>query len=174
MSRSRTQRNLLLTEIHAAMEIDWGGSWGWGLLLITVTTAVHAMGVVMMFHGLRWIGKSLGGHQGHIRHPLVFAVATVAIVGLLLAVLHGIEAGMWAAAYRLLGAIGSQRDAMLYSLDSFTTRGASGLLLGAEWQLMGALESADGMLLFGISTAFVFMVLQRVVGIIDRLDGSLR
>jgi hypothetical protein len=63
---------------------------------------------------------------------------------------------------------------MLYSLDSFTTRGASGLLLGAEWQLMGALESADGMLLFGISTAFVFMVLQRVVGIIDRLDGSPR
>ena len=33
-----------------------------------------------------------------------------------------------------------------------------GLNLEPEWQMMGALEAADGMLLFGISTAFVFVV----------------
>jgi hypothetical protein len=32
------------------------------------------------------------------------------------------------------------------------TRGASGVTLQPHWQMMGALEAADGMLLFGIST----------------------
>ncbi len=40
------------------------------------------------------------------------------------------------------------------------TRGASGLTLERHWQMMGALEAADGMLLFGISTAYIFAVMQ--------------
>jgi hypothetical protein len=40
------------------------------------------------------------------------------------------------------------------------TRGASGVNLPPRWQIMGALEAADGMLLFGISTAAIFTVMQ--------------
>ena len=67
---------------------------------------------------------------------------------------------IWAAAYVWLGALGSLKDAILYSLDSMTTRGASGLTLEPHWQMMGALEAANGMLLFGISTAYIFAVMQ--------------
>jgi hypothetical protein len=49
---------------------------------------------------------------------------------------------------------------MLYSIDAMTTRGASGLMLQPHWQMMGALEAADGMLLFGISTAYIFASMQ--------------
>jgi hypothetical protein len=59
-----------------------------------------------------------------------------------------------------LGALDTPSDAILYSVDSMTTRGASGLTLQRHWKMMGALEAADGMLLFGISTAYVFAVLQ--------------
>jgi hypothetical protein len=55
---------------------------------------------------------------------------------------------------------------MLYSVDSMTTRGASGLMLQRHWQMMGALEAADGMLLFGISTAHMFAVVQPLAYII--------
>jgi hypothetical protein len=81
-------------------------------------------------------------------------------VGLLLAVLHGVEAAIWAAAYLWLGVLDSPTDAILYSVDSMTTRGASGLVLQEHWRMMGALEAADGMLLFGISTAYIFAVMQ--------------
>ena len=37
---------------------------------------------------------------------------------------------------------------------------ASGLVLQPPWQMLGPLEAADGMLLFGISTAFIFTVMQ--------------
>ncbi len=44
--------------------------------------------------------------------------------------------------------------------NSITTRGASGLMLQQHWRMMGALEAADGMLLFGISTAYIFAIMQ--------------
>jgi hypothetical protein len=152
------------------MEFAWGTSWIWGLSLITLTTAVHAFGVVMIFRGVMQSSQVRDARNGHMSHPTALAVALIAIVGLLLTMLHGIEAGIWTAAYLLVGAIGSERDAMLYSLDSFTTRGASGVVPGPEWRLMGALEAADGMLLFGVSTAFVFAVLQRIIVLIDKRD----
>jgi hypothetical protein len=81
-------------------------------------------------------------------------------MGLLLAALHGIEAALWAAAYLWLGALGSPETAILYSVDSMATRGASGIMLQPHWQMMGALEAVNGMLLFGISAAFIFTVMQ--------------
>ena len=58
-----------------------------------------------------------------------------------------------------LGALDSPTDALLYSVDSMTTRGESGPTLQRPWQMMGALEAVDGMLLFGVSTAYVFAVM---------------
>ena len=87
-------------------------------------------------------------------------IGVIAVIGLLLAVLHGIECGIWAAAYLWLGAIDSPMDALFFSLDSMSTRDASGLTLQRPWQLMGALEAVDGMLLFGVSTAYLFSVMQ--------------
>jgi hypothetical protein len=94
--------------------------------------------------------------------PCVFAIVigTITTTGLLLAALHMIEAMLWAVAYLWLDAFGSPEVAILFSVDSITTRGASGLMLPSHRQMMGALEAADGVLLFGISTAFIFTVMQ--------------
>jgi hypothetical protein len=135
-------------------------SWTWGFLLIVLTIAIHAVGVVTMaLVGLRFrVGLEKRNHRLCCAIPIVTAV--IGAVGQLLAVLHGIEATIWAAAYLWLGAVGSLADGMLYSVDSMTTRGASGLTLLQHWRMLGALEAADGMLLFGISTAYIFAVLQ--------------
>lgn len=95
-----------------------------------------------------------------LRYMVPIVTGVVASIGLLLAVLHEIEAAIWAAAYLWLGALDSPIHAMLYSLDSMTTRGASGLTLQQHWRVMGAMEADDGMLLFGISTAYIFGVMQ--------------
>jgi hypothetical protein len=95
-----------------------------------------------------------------LRRVFAIVIGTITIMGLLLAALHMIEAALWAAAYVWLGALGSLGAAILYSADSIATRGASGLMLQSHWQMMGALEAADGVLLFGISTAFIFTVMQ--------------
>ena len=135
-------------------------NWAWGLSLIALTTAIHAMGVVMMAIAGLGIRVRLETRNLGLRDVILIVTGGVGAVGLLLAVLHGIEAAIWAAAYVWLGALDSLQDAILYSLDSMTTRGASGLMLEPHWQMMGALEAADGMLLFGISTAYIFAEMQ--------------
>ena len=75
-------------------------------------------------------------------------------------VLHASEAGLWAVAYRLLGAIADSKSAMLYSLNAITSYGHTDLELGAHWHLMGALEALNGWLLFGLTTAFLFTIIQ--------------
>jgi hypothetical protein len=139
------------------MEIYWSAQdWIWGLLLIVLTM----MGVVMMaLVGVR-IRVGLETRSLGLRLAVPIVIGVVGALGLLLAVLHGIEAAIWATAYLWRGALDSLTDAMLYSVDSMTTRGASGLMLQRHWQLMGALEAVDGMLLFGISTAYMFAVMQ--------------
>ncbi len=95
------------------------------------------------------------------------AALLISALALSLMLLHGAEAAIWAGAYLAIGAIGSEKAAMLFSVATFTTRGASGLELAPDWRLMGALEAADGMLLFGVSTAFIFAGFQRVLVSID-------
>ena len=135
-------------------------NWTWGLSLIAMTIAIHATGVVMMALVGFVIRARLETRNLGFRHVILIMIGVVGAVGLLLAVLHGIEAAIWAAAYVWLGALNSPKDAILYSLDSMTTRGASGLMLEQHWQMMGALEAANGMLLFGISTAYIFALMQ--------------
>ena len=135
-------------------------NWAWGLSLIALTIALHTMGVVMMaVAGLRIRARLETRNLGFGRTILI-VIGVVGTAGLLLAMLHGIEAAIWAAAYVWLGALSLPKDAILYSVDSMTTRGASGLMLERHWQMMGALEAANGMLLFGISTAYIFAVMQ--------------
>jgi hypothetical protein len=135
-------------------------NWTWGLSLIALTIAIHATGVMFMvsvLHSFRiWLAsRSLG-----LPHLIAIGIAAFTAMGVLLAVLHGMEAALWAAAYLWLGALDSPGAAILYSVDAMATRGASGVMLLPHWQMMGALEAADGMLLFGISTAFIFTVMQ--------------
>jgi hypothetical protein len=143
------------------MEMMLGNpSWRWGLSLIVLTMTIHAAAVLTMaFVGTR-IRVQLEGRSLHQWNLIAILICTTGLIGLLLAVLHGIECGIWAAAYLWLGAVESPTDALIYSIDSMATLGASGLTLQRPWQVMGGLEAVNGMILFGVSTAYVFAVMQ--------------
>ena len=79
--------------------------------------------------------------------------------------LHGVEGIIWAGAYRLLGALPDNSSAILYSLNAMTSYGHENLNLERHWQLMGSLEALNGMLLFGLSTAVLFGIIEWVWGL---------
>src|SRR6516162_10847038 len=133
-------------------------SWRWGLSLIALTLAFHAAFVVMMGIAVVKLRLRLETRGFVLWHLIPIMICMVAVIGLLLAVVLVTECGIWAAAYLWLGALDSPLDALLFSIDSMSTRGASGLTLQRHWQLIGALESVNGMLLFGLSTAWLFTV----------------
>jgi hypothetical protein len=134
----------------------WSNNWAWGLPLIILTVLVHAFGLVeirdRVVLGLPIILRAR-------RSSMVLAVLMVVSV-LLLTVLHAVEAVAWAGAYVALSARPDFASAMLYSLSAMTSYGHANLFLAKEWQLMGAIEALNGMMLFGLSTAFLFAVLR--------------
>jgi len=136
-------------------------NWTWGLSLIALTIAIHGAGVISIaLPGVSIRARIESWNQLTLRQVAAILIGLIGAQGLLLAALHGVEAMLWAAAYWWLGALSSPTDAILYSVDSMSTRGASGLVLERHWRMMGALEATDGMLLFGISTAYIFAILQ--------------
>lgn len=135
-------------------------NWFFGLALVALTLAIHAAGVTFMVSVLRGVRIRLESRSLHLAHVFAIVIGAITVMGLLLATLHGIEAAFWAATYLWLGALGSPGAAILYSVDAMATRGASGITLLPHWRMLGALEAANGMLLFGISTAFIFSVMQ--------------
>jgi hypothetical protein len=135
-----------------------GASWILGLSFILLTVAFHTTAVVLMAFGGRRTRARVEKQKLHPRRIILNLIGVIAAVAVILAVLHGLEAMLWAAAYLWLGAFGSYIDALLYSLGTLTS--ASTAEVGSQWHMVSALEAMDGALLFGISTAFIFTVMQ--------------
>ncbi|MGC1379502.1 MAG: hypothetical protein WA814_00605 [Candidatus Baltobacteraceae bacterium] len=141
---------------------SWNASWLWSMSLIGVTIAMHLIGIGLIVVAVEWYRARLLKSSRPYLGSTPATIAVLVAVALGLAALHGIESLTWAFAYVKLGAFASPADAALYSVDSMTTRGATGLTAAEHWRMMGAVESGDGMLLFGISTAFFFYVMLRL------------
>jgi hypothetical protein len=138
--------------------LAWYVDWVSGLPLIVLTVIIHVVGLAQI--GQTVFRVSRGGMEG--RHPTFTFVVVVGATTLLATSLHALEAGIWAAAFRLLGAIPDNKSAMLYSLNAITSYGHTNINLESRWQLMGAMEALNGWLLFGLSTAFLFAAIEKV------------
>ena len=89
-------------------------------------------------------------------------VSAVVNVVLLVTLLHAVEATIWSIAYVRLEALPDYRIAMLYSLNAITSYGHVAIDLAPHWQMMGALEALNGMILFGLTTAFLFGAIHKI------------
>jgi hypothetical protein len=135
----------------------WASDWLWGLPLIVLNVVIHV-------YVLGLINKKIMSTLRSSLHPWEFSSASIFVVGgtvLSVTILHGFEGAIWAVAYRLLGALPDNKSAMLYSLNAITTYGHENLHLEPRWQMMGALEALNGCIMFGLTTAFLFAVMQK-------------
>jgi hypothetical protein len=151
-------------------EVQWGADWAWGIPLIAFTSVLHVLCLALFTARVEYAVD----HVKTRRHfSLTFALVMALAVTLVTA-LHIVEGGIWAVAYRVLGAIPDNRSAMLYSLGALTTYGDTNIHLEHRWKMLGALEALNGMLLFGLTTAFLFAMIQRVWPAATRLGPDRR
>ena len=137
--------------------IPWSSDWTFGLPLIGLTLVIHVLGLLFIDEKVARVKKDVVERYGY---RVVFVVI-IGATAMSIALMHGIEAIIWAVIYRIFGALPDYTDAVLYSLSAMTTYGHENLVLEKRWQLMGALEALDGMLLFGVTIAFLFGIIQR-------------
>ena len=110
---------------------------------------------------LSWTMKMIPHPQGS-RHPTFYMLAHSVTAVLVLMAGHMLQVVFWAAFFFfVIGELGSFRSALYFSLANFTTLGAHHLGLSDAHRIVGTLESAAGMLMFGWSTALLVKVVQR-------------
>lgn len=136
----------------------WGVDWLWGCPLIMLTVIIH----VLILGILSQRAVVICGDIRKSHHPMVAFTAVVGAITLLATLLHGLETTIWAIAYCFIGALPDLKTAMLYSLGAMTTYGHQSLYLQQQWQLLGTIEALSGWLLFGLTTAFLFWMIQEV------------
>lgn len=130
-----------------------------GLVMIGLTIVVNTAGVVFL---LKYLGRHLEGRAKKNKQPHLFRAILSITIGLL--VLHLAEAYMWAVLYRLLPAqpsLESMHDAFYFSIVTLTTLGYGDITLSGDWQLLSGLESMIGIIMFGMTTALLYAVVQK-------------
>jgi hypothetical protein len=123
------------------------------LLVVTVVALVSA---------IFWTAKMLRGYRRTGANKPSHFVIFVAFAALASAAYLANEAAAWAVLYLRLGALPARAPAMLYSLEAITGFGHANVHLEDRWQLLGAIEAVNGLILFGLTTAFLFAAIQQV------------
>jgi hypothetical protein len=128
-----------------------------GLLTTLITIGIHAV--------------ALGATVQFIRREYQFRragvgfwsdVAIMAGVTLLALIAHLVDVAIWAVLYYACGEFPGLAPAFYHSAVNYTSLGYGDVVMSVSWRLFGPLEAADGLLMFGVSTAMIFAVMQRL------------
>ncbi len=145
-----------MTAARAGVDILW--PLVVGLATILVTIVIHALAMRAMIHFVRHEWRR--GHAG-VRFWMDLGIIAGAILWAFVA--HIAEIAVWAVVFCRYGEFSDFGSALYHSAENYTTLGYGDVVMSASWKLLGPLEAADGMLLFGVSTAMIFAVIQRMV-----------
>ena len=125
---------------------------------VVCTIFVHAIALaasVNLFRRERKLGRA--GTGALIDFSIIALVISFAFVA------HLIEIGLWAVLLIGCGEFQDLATAYYHSAVNYSTLGYGDLLLTPSWRLLGPLEATNGALMFGVSAAMVFAVIQRLV-----------
>ena len=76
---------------------------------------------------------------------------------------HLVDIALWAVLFRICGEFPGLGTAYYHSAVNYTTLGYGDVIMTASWKMLGPLEAANGMLMFGVSTAIIFAVMQKLI-----------
>jgi len=128
-----------------------------GLAATFVTIVIHGVVVHAIVMTLRRdLKRGVLGARIWVNLTFVMGATLLALAG------HLGEIAFWGLALDLTGAAPDLSAAIYSSAGSYTTSGAD-VVLPPQWKLLGPFEAVDGMLMFGVSTAFIFAVVNRLI-----------
>ena len=128
---------------------------GVGILGILMTVIFHALLAVALVAAL----KRVTGVQHYSTTRRAFLVAYTAGA---LALKHGVDIVLWAIPYWFFAGshFESFEDAVYFSSATYTTLGYGDIVLTGRWRLLCTYEAINGLILFGLSTALLFVLFE--------------
>lgn len=110
---------------------------------------------------LRYYARFVYAHQDHGSRWL--DIMLLSMVMLLTLFGNFIQMIIWAVLFLLLGEFGDFATALYHSAVNFATLGYGDIVMSERWRLLGPLEAANGILMFGVSTAVMTAAVMDVI-----------
>lgn len=124
-------------------------------LMVLITAIVHLVGLAVLVRLL----KSHSRVFGKLRiMPLTLVLsASIGIIAI-----HTVEIWLYAALYLALGCFSHFEEALYFSTVTYSSIGYGDVLMPHQWRILGAIEGAAGIIMLGISTAFLVSLLTQL------------
>ncbi|MGB5293274.1 MAG: potassium channel family protein [Lysobacterales bacterium] len=133
-------------------------------LVINMTIQVVAIVIILTF-----LLRNLEHNQLKSRYRTEIRVLGILVLALFAG--HLLQFAIWAKLFIYLGEFTDFQTAFYYSTVSFTSLGYGDIVMSERWRLLGALEAANGILMFGLSAGALLSVMTRLfkrrVGVVD-------
>lgn len=132
-----------------------------GLLMASVTIAIHAGGTTFWINQLR---KSR--HRSPRRYLVLSRLRILCTTATALLSLHIFEVVVWGFVYMALvggKAFDTFEEAVYFSTVTFASLGYGDVVIAGSWRLLSAIQSMVGLLAFGWSSALLFAVVQKML-----------
>ncbi len=127
------------------------------LLLIFLSVALHAVVLARM------MAHVVGSAHLRVFNVFLAHALLLCLVFTVLLAAHRMQALLWAVAYYLVGGFQDLATSLYFSLSSYTTVGYADVVLPQNMRLLGPLEAATGVLMFGWSTGYIFAFAARMM-----------
>ncbi|AYC32966.1 two pore domain potassium channel family protein [Pseudomonas cavernae] len=94
---------------------------------------------------------------------LLWNTALLSLVLLLMLLGNFVQMGIWAALFMMLDEFDTFATALYFSGVTFATLGYGDIVMSERWRLLSPLEAANGILMFGVSTAVMTAAVMDVI-----------
>jgi hypothetical protein len=152
---------MLANELDSAYNRPQARMWSQiflGCFLVLVTAVVHMFATAAVLVMLKKMGRLLHMNKASTLQLTLLVGGLVASM-FLVSILDSV---IWAYVYLRVGAIEQLETALYFSMVTFTTLGYGDVTLSPDWRLLASFEAANGVIMFGWTTALIVAVIQRL------------
>ena len=130
-----------------------------GSILLGICSFIHIVLLVLAIKLLRVLSLPEGEQ---VRVPL--QSLKLIVIGFSIVLLaHTIQVWLWAGSFMYLGTFSNFSDAIYFSIVTYTTVGYGDVTVGGGFRVYGAMAAVTGLLNFGLSTAFLVGLFERLL-----------
>ncbi len=127
------------------------------IIILTIAVQVIILGTLNRFYG--YVRKHIRKDYSTVQQIFVVSAS---VLWLVLGIT--INTWIWAISFLMTGEFKDLEEALYFAIASFTTLGYGDVLLDQNWRIFGALSAVNGLIVFGLNTAFLVELMLSVWG----------
>jgi hypothetical protein len=129
-----------------------------GLLVMILCLIIQCMVVTLLLKTLQRLD-----HRRILKPTFVRFVVVLSVSMLVLLIGNLLQISVWAALFLGFGEFPDFNTAFYHSTVNFSTLGYGDMVMSPDRRLLGALEAASGVMMFGLSTSVMISVVNAMV-----------